>query len=213
MNKTHLKKSVSVAQALDMFDYIVEKLGVNFSHIEEGCRLRNTIMADYFVNQSVETKNIWMLKKEPRGESFKGDLFGKSFSWGYHVASVVDVDVYGKVKPMVYDPCFFDGPIGTKKWCNVVDSKHTIGASHIVDINLKPSDECFGTALPFVEAGKRFVDKAYIALEKSIDHANLDAGYFFRKVHPSPLRKLFNSKSQVFNQINNIKPSLQEVSI
>ncbi len=193
MSQSNIKKCVSVKQALEMFDDIVDNLNLSLEYIDQGCEARAHLMCEYFKDNNVIPKKIWAFPDLRIQSGFDGRLFGKKYDWDYHVAPVIYVELKkGKAKPFVIDPVMFGGPVDIKRWAYTLGVENIEDKVEIVSLGVSP-------------AGK---DGDYYPSEMTDESTTIDALDQIRyckgcsksdetaprKVYKSPLRVEFNAR-------------------
>ncbi len=202
MNETVTKNSVSVKQALEIFDDIVENLDLGFHFIRFGCESRTHLICEYLKDKGIKPRKIWLFEDYHGDSLLKGDIFGKKFDWGHHVAPVINVKFSsGKIKPMVIDPGFFDGPVGIKTMADAIGVKNIKKQIDIVPLGVAPrrlSHDYMVTKSTDGSTTSHAFEKIKKCFRTSVEDKTLS-----RKVYKSKMRKAFNTKAQR-NMIMNI---------
>ncbi len=198
MNEVKMKKAVSVKQALEMFDDIVKiKSDLIFEYIKSGCQARAHLMCEYFFEKGLTPKKVWALSYGIENLKFKGSLFGKKFKWGFHVAPVIYIKTDDNiVKPMVIDPCLFDGPVLSREWGKAIGVKNFNYQIHIVPYGVAPKGQ-YGDYSPVKTTTEITPQKIDNLINCCFLRAK-EEGAQPRKVHSSPLRETFNAKAQQY---------------
>lgn len=182
--------AVSVEQALAMFDHIVDRLDLQFQLIREGCQHRAHLMCNYFLGQNVIPQKAWLFEDHAYARRLEGNVFGKRFSWGFHVAPVIRVVCGDKALPMVVDPALFDGPVDVRTWALAAGAQPE-RQLQVVDYGVAP-EGCAGDYSPLVRTSAFSALHAQRGLQDLFLEAQQEAP---RKVYPSALRMSFNRQA------------------
>lgn len=111
--------SVSLADAVRIFDYFADRDDLVFNWLKDGCYARGHIMCNDLVEMGLFPWKGWIL--EGTGGVY-AEIPGRMTTyWGYHVAPVIPVrGVDGAVRQMIIDPAIFDGPATMAEWVSAL---------------------------------------------------------------------------------------------
>jgi hypothetical protein len=109
-------KAISLAEAVELFNEIAD-LPYVYEHFQEGCYARAHLICAYMKSKGFDALKAWEI--EDRYNKLKVERDGQEASWWYHVAAAIRVRFPdGEVKPVVFDPAIFDGPVTTAQWAS-----------------------------------------------------------------------------------------------
>lgn len=117
-----LKASVTLAEALGIFDTLADLPDIAFGYINDGCYARAHIMCRKLVEMGVIPKKAWAFEDDDYGDPLRfKSADGFVSKWNYHVSPVLSVEMPdGKTQDLVIDPAMFDGPVAFSDWMNAM---------------------------------------------------------------------------------------------
>lgn len=174
-------KTLSLAEAMDVFDWLADMEDIAFNYPRNGCGERAHIMCRRLLERNHAVFKAWVFEEDgylicPMPDGRKGE-------WIYHVAPVLPVRLGDKVEHLVFDPGLFDGPVLMKDWayqCSCFDPYN----HDIVPFGEAPKRGWGGDYTINSKTDDRSDDKA---ARKMFDYMKLQPSTP-RRVYPSPLR-------------------------
>lgn len=174
-------------EALRLFDDVADMRNITFGYVSNGCYARAHLMCRYMVNKGYLPGKVWLFEDT---EALRIQMPDKTepTRWCFHVAPTLDVDMgppHG-VRPMVFDPALFDGPVSPERWCEImggiIDHLYLTALGHSAPGH-------WGDYIPF---GKRFSPDAKDFTSVHTDQLALEEMDKFRQFIISPVRNVFS---------------------
>lgn len=127
---------ISPQQAQVVFDIMAAQGDIAFGYPIDGCYARAEMMAERMIQLGLDPSKAWTFA--PKG----GVLTAHSppdfpvVTWGYHVATTLDVQSAAGPTPMVFDPSLFSQPVSMAAW---KAAQGTVGKAGILPLGQSPS--------------------------------------------------------------------------
>jgi len=198
---------ISLEYALRIFDSLAARNDLAFDYTKDGCAARAHLMCEAVMALGLKAHKAWAFAEKNIQESAtEGELIKKisvvlpnnkvdpDLEWDFHVTLALPVRLpNGKVEFLVFDPCFFDGPVLLGDWSKILDIPYYQARTE--KFGRVPSEHNYYDYLP-----------GYMSTKKALSDPN---GKYFprryiddllkikvprRSVHPSPLRERYSPK-------------------
>lgn len=131
-----LKDHLTLSEANELFAIVVSQGDlIPYADLSSRCWQRAYALNYYFEKLGVLSKKIFAQSRGAPNAAGYSDLFTvqsrltgeRSYTFGYHVAPVVDVEVsVDHIVPMVFDPSLFDKPVLVSEWLAKLTVKYTL---------------------------------------------------------------------------------------
>ena len=118
---------VSIKQAVDIFNYVKDEIGIEFKYSYAGCEKRAHAVSLLLNAKKIKHYKIWnfdpmlvsLFNKSQKPTAASKAGLSPNISWAYHVAILVFVKEGKEVVPMVVDPALSDEIITQQKWLDL----------------------------------------------------------------------------------------------
>lgn len=107
------RTSITLPEAVNIFNELYEEFSPIFNNIDDGCAQRSKLIANYLINKDISPKRLWM-GHDILGKTLKGTLINQKYHWLYHTATTVNID--NEEQPVILDPSLFDGPVRLEQY-------------------------------------------------------------------------------------------------
>jgi uncharacterized Zn-binding protein involved in type VI secretion len=126
---------ISPEQAQVVFDIMAAQGDIAFGYPIDGCYARAEMMAERMQQLGLVPSKAWTFARAGGVLTAKSPTFG-DVTWGYHVATTLDVQSATGPTPMVFDPSLFSQPVSMAGW---EGAQGTVGTAGITSLGQPPT--------------------------------------------------------------------------